>query len=207
MAIEFIYVMDPMCSWCYAFHPVLNQIVADMPEDTSLYYVMGGLAPDSDVPMPAQTRAYVQQAWQAISQRTGIEFNFDFWEKCTPRRSTYPACRAVIAAGLQGDEYRPLMVSAIQKAYYTQARNPSDHSTLIELAEEIGLDQARFSDELNSSPVQHQLQQDFVLRDRLSVQGFPALIAKKDEAYYAVTYGYIQLEVVQDRLKQIGVLN
>ena len=60
---------------------------------------MGGLAPDSDEPMPAEMRTYVQQAWRAVTARTGVAFEHRFWEECAPRRSTYPACRAVIAAG------------------------------------------------------------------------------------------------------------
>ena len=64
----------------------------------------GGLAKDSDEPIPAQTRSYVIDNWRRIEQTApGTVFNYDFWQSCQPRRSTYPACRAVIAARRQGD--------------------------------------------------------------------------------------------------------
>ena len=42
------------------------------------------------------------------------------------------------------------MTLAIQKAYYMQARNPSDYETLIELAGEIGADKTKFSKDITS---------------------------------------------------------
>jgi protein-disulfide isomerase-like protein with CxxC motif len=57
----------------------------------------------------------------------GTEFNFDFWTKCQPRRDTYKACRAVIAASQQNAE--EAMIEAIQKAYYLRAMNPSEHDS------------------------------------------------------------------------------
>ena len=69
----------------------------------------GGLAPDSDVPMPQEIVQYVKSAWRAVSAAAGLELNWDFWTKCQPRRSTYPACRAVVAAGMQSEEARVAM--------------------------------------------------------------------------------------------------
>jgi len=41
--------------------------------------VLGGLAPDSDQPMPEQMQRYLQQTWQRFQQVVpGTRFNFDF---------------------------------------------------------------------------------------------------------------------------------
>ena len=96
------YVADPMCSWCWGFAPVLEQVVGELPSGVDIQYVMGGLARDSDEPMSQEVRAYVQNAWREVSVTTGARFNWDFWDRCQPRRSTYPACRAALAGGLQG---------------------------------------------------------------------------------------------------------
>ena len=82
-----LYVVDPMCSWCWGFTGVRAQVSEEFP-DHEWQLVMGGLAPDSDEPMEEETRAYVQDAWRAVAQRTGAEFNHDFWTECAPRRST-----------------------------------------------------------------------------------------------------------------------
>jgi putative protein-disulfide isomerase len=129
---------DPMCSWCWAYRPVSDQLERALPPEIRLEKILGGLAPDSDRPMPDDMREKLQRTWRRIHQMLGTEFNFDFWSDCAPRRSTYPACRSVIAAGYQNASDR--MIDAIQQAYYLRAMNPSDLETLETLAEEINLD-------------------------------------------------------------------
>ena len=169
------YVLDPMCSWCWGFRPVFEQVKSALPAEIQIRYVMGGLAPDSDEPMPASTRDYVQSQWRLVTRKTGADFNWDFWTSCKPRRSTYPACRAVIAAGLQHETATAAMIHAIQLAYYQQARNPSDPDTLVALAVETGLEPQQFTDDMNSQQVAERLASDFELRRQLGVDSFPSL--------------------------------
>ncbi len=188
------YVADPMCSWCWGFEPQLTAVLDQVGDRVACEYVMGGLARDSDEPMPEDTRAYVQQAWSEVSARTGAEFNHDFWTLCKPRRSTYPACRAVIAAGLQDSTRR--MFRAIQRAYYREARNPSDVSTLTELAAELGIDVERFSTDLASSEVEESLQRGFDLRRRLGVRTFPTLLVEQDDRVTILARGFEEFDVM-----------
>ncbi len=55
-------VHDPMCSWCYAFAPNWRQIKAALPASISVQYVLGGLAPDSDQPMPLHVQGRIHLA-------------------------------------------------------------------------------------------------------------------------------------------------
>ena len=192
------YVADPMCSWCWGFAPTLRAVSDNLPADTVLRYVMGGLAPDSDEPMPAALRQRVEQAWRAVAKRTGAEFNHDFWIQCQPRRSTYPACRAVLAAALQ--DAGPAMFAAIQRAYYLEAHNPSLDNTLVELAGELSLDPIRFADDLISDLVEERLQQDLALARRLQVTGFPSLVLETPAGRTWVARGYDDPDVVVSRL-------
>ena len=165
-----------MCSWCWGFEPSLDAVEAALPAGTALRWVMGGLASDSDEPMPDELRAYVQSAWRAVAERTGATFNHDFWKRCEPRRSTYPACRAVIAAEAKRAGKGRAMFRAIQRAYYLEARNPSDASTLEELAAELGLDREAFASDLRSPQVDALLTADLTLARSLDVSGFPTLV-------------------------------
>ena len=127
------YIHDPMCSWCWGYRPTWQLLKSKLPETIGVNYVLGGLAPDTDQPMPQELQHTIQGHWQRITAELGTEFNFEFWKKCKPRRSTYPACRAVIAAKNQDSEMQ--MIEAIQRAYYLRAMNPSDVSTLTNIGE------------------------------------------------------------------------
>ncbi len=198
------YVLDPMCSWCWAFRPHWKRVLGALPADVDVRYVMGGLAPDSDNPMPQAMQEHLKSTWRQVAERTGAQFNFDFWIRCRPRRSTYPACRAVLAAGLQNEQAVAEMIDAIQRAYYAEARNPSDVETLVALAEEIGLEGERFSADLDSDAVAERLRADFWTRDRFGVQGFPSVIVQLDaQAAYAVAWGYAEADAVIERLNAV----
>jgi len=170
------YVHDPMCSWCWGFEPARREIFDAVSGKMQIRSLLGGLAPDTDLPMPDAMRDMLQQTWKRIEQTIpGTHFNFDFWEKCSPKRSTYPANRAVIAARIQGDEFEPQMTARIQKAYYLEARNPSENATLIELAKEIGLDAQQFSKQLDDVSTQELLMAEIQLSRKMGMNTFPSL--------------------------------
>jgi len=195
------YVHDPMCSWCWAFRPTWDRIVQGLPGDVRPHPLLGGLAPDSDVPMPMDLQTYLQKTWKTVEQRVpGTRFNFAFWEDCHPRRSTYPACRAVIAARNQGTEFEETMILGIQHAYYLHARNPSDDDTLIALADGLGLDRERFSNELHSRETRNALMEEIALGQRMGVHGFPSLVLESGGACQVLRYDYLDPRVVLDQL-------
>lgn len=182
------YVHDPMCSWCWAYRPRMIELQSSLPDGVAWHSVLGGLAPDSNQPMPEGTRQMVQSHWRKIQASTATEFNFDFWIKCQPRRDTYKSCRAVIAASNQqaGEE----MVEAIQKAYYLRAMNPSELETLAELARELGLDRKLFDKDLVSLQTEKKLQNEFLLRSRLGVRSFPSLVLGYDSSFTPINHDY-----------------
>ena len=204
------YVVDPMCSWCWGFAPVWREFVSEIPESVAVVDLMGGLAPDNEAPMDSAMRQYVQDAWGAVNARTGAEFNFEFWDKCEPKRSTYPACRAVIAAGEQASGARSLMYDAIQRAYFLEARNPSDAEALECVAGEIGLDRKQFTEDLGSDHINRIFQLELESVAKLGVSGFPTIVVKRESPgeparYNLLTAGFSDIDVLRDRLSRLLV--
>lgn len=184
----FYYVHDPMCSWCWAHLPEWQKLEANLSELLPVEYVLGGLAPDSDLPMPMAQQQAVSGYWKKINHLLGTEFNFDFWSKNTPRRSTYPACRAVLAASWQNAMHE--MNIALQKAYYLRAMNPSDTATHIILAEELGLNIEQFSTDLSSEKLAEQFNQQLALARSLPIQGFPSMVLSHHGELYPIRLDY-----------------
>ena len=204
MAAELLYFHDPMCSWCWAFRPAFTALHAQLPTELTLRRVVGGLAPDNDQPMPEEMRAKVKGFWRTIEETVpGTHFNFAFWENCTPRRSTYNACRAVLAAARQSPKYEEPMIEAIQRAYYLDARNPSDLDTLIELAAEIGLDRERFVAEIASAAVEAQLREEVAFARRGPIHGFPSLAVRTESGLQPVEVDYRDPEAMRKQIEAI----
>lgn len=205
---ELIYVHDPMCSWCWAFRPQLDKLLQSLPGHIRIVRLLGGLAPDSNEPMPETMRRHLQGVWRTISYTVpGTRFNFGFWQDCIPRRSTYPACRAVIAARNQGIEWDEKMTREIQQAYYLEARNPSEDQTLIEIARTIGLDDGHFSRDLGSKKTQGTLLDEITLSRNLGISGFPFLMLKQGKQLNRIPVDYTDHSSTLEAIKSTLSIN
>jgi putative protein-disulfide isomerase len=199
-----IYVHDPMCSWCWGFRPTFERLCGELPGGIDVVWLLGGLAPDSDQPMPPEMQARLQDTWRRIQQRIpGTRFNFDFWRDCRPRRSTWPACRAVIAARTLEPALETDMVHAIQRAYYLEARNPSDPETLARLARELGLDVDEFSGLLDAPKTQSTLREEIEQSRRLGVHGFPSLRLQIGESHWPVPVDYTDAGTMLETIRAL----
>ena len=199
------YVHDPMCSWCWGFEPTRERMFAALDGRLEIVRLLGGLALDSDAPMPDNMRLGLQQTWQRIEQMIpGTRFNYAFWTDCAPRRSTYPANRAVIAAREQGASYDGQMTNRIQQAYYLEARNPSDDSTLIELAEDIGLDRERFIADLASPATERRLLAEIDESRAMGINGFPSLALRDENGVLAhLALSYTNVDAMLDQVEAL----
>lgn len=200
-----VYVHDPMCSWCWGFAPTLARLRERLPPEIGFRRLLGGLAPDSDQPMPEALQAQLQATWRRIAERIpGTRFNHDFWTRCRPRRSTWPACRAVIAARSLDPTSEAPMIRAIQEAYYLQARNPSEDAVLVALARELGLPADAFAQRLNAPQTQQALAAEIAETQRLGVTGFPSLILETGPASrWPIAVDYTDAEAMLRTIAEI----
>lgn len=200
---RFLYVMDPMCGWCYGFQPELEQFLSNH-SSVEVDWIMGGLAPDTAQPMDDDLKQTISSYWYQIEEHAQVTFNHKFWALNTPYRSTYPACRAVIAAESLLEKSAQKMVKAIQSAYYLEAKNPSLQETLSVCSISIGLESNQFLDVLTSEQTELSLQQHLSITHQLQVTGFPALfyINNTNQAY-PLTLGFCQAATLEEQFHQI----
>ena len=199
------YVHDPMCSWCWGFAATLDSVLEALPDDINVVHLLGGLAPDSNEPMPESMQQGLQQTWKQIADVIpGTEFNFAFLTDNTPRRSTWPSCRAVIAARRQSEDYERPMIKAIQRAYYLDAKNPSDSDTLLQCAKDIGCDGAVFSKDFESEDVSNEFLDELRQVQRYGVRGFPSLVLQKaDGSAFSVPVEYQHANRILERIDHL----
>ena len=212
------YIHDPMCSWCWGFKPVWQQLQAQLGSTVNIIYVVGGLAADSNQPMAPGMQHALKATWRRIEQHIpGAKFNYDFWNPASnsmPRRSTYPSCRAVLAAKMQDPTLEQAMILGIQRAYYLNAKNPSNIDVLTDVATSIGLKPEQFRHDMASQTVEMQLQEQLQLARRLSAQGFPSLVLSegnntgdnKGDRLHAIPLDYNNSHTMQQAIVNIARL-
>ena len=190
-----------MCSWCWAFKPTWEKVKSKLLGQMEIIYLLGGLAPDSNQPMPTETLEYVKGNWKRIQEMIpDTRFNYDFWTFCEPKRSTYPACRAVICAKQQHPDFENLMIYGIQKSYYLEAQNPSNEDVLIDIAKKLGLDIDKFKIDLKSSQVNEILLNEIKLARSIDINSMPSLVLQINGTLKGIDIDYLDANYI---VKQI----
>ena len=190
-----------MCSWCWAFKPTWDRVKEALLGQVKVNYLLGGLAPESNQLMPIETRKYVKGNWQRIQEMIpDTRFNYDFWTSCEPRRSTYPACRAVISAKQQHPDFENLMIYGIQKSYYLEAQNPSNEDVLINIAKKLGLDTDKFIIDLKSSQINEILLDEIKLTRSMDINSMPSLALEINSTLKGIDIDYLDANYI---VKQI----
>ena len=195
MPSRLLYVMDPMCSWCWGFADVAQALVQQaQASGVALHLVMGGLRTGSGAALDPATRRYILEHWQAVASTTGQHFRFDDALPDGFVYDTEPACRAVVAARHLEPEFAFRLVGLIQRAFYVEGRDVTQALVLAELAEQAGLPRIEFAEAFDSAARLAETQADFAWVQDLGIAGFPTLLAERDGQLALLTNGYQPLE-------------
>ena len=189
MSQRLIYIMDPMCSWCWGFAPVVDAIQAAHP-DLRIDLVAGGLRPGVTDPMQDAARQALAEHWQAVREASDQPLLSTDALPAGFIYNTEPACRAlVVARELDADRVWAL-VKAIQYAFYAQGKDVTQCTTLTGLAEQAGYSPVRFSQAFVSEAAQTVVVADFNWAAGLGISGFPTLLAERDGMLALLSNGY-----------------
>jgi len=200
MTARLIYVMDPMCSWCWGFAPVAAALVAQAAEaGVSTRLVPGGLRSGGSA-LDGSTRKYILEHWQAVAEATGQPFRFDGAMPDGFIYDTEPACRALVTAReLEAERVWPLL-ALIQRSFYEQGLDVTRAPQLVELAVQAGFDRERFAQHFASHDIRAATAADFSWVQDLGIAGFPTLLAERNGQLALLTNGYQPLDSLQPLL-------
>jgi putative protein-disulfide isomerase len=200
MHARLLYVMDPMCSWCWGFAPVLESLAEQAAAaGVRLDLVMGGLRRDT-LPIDAAARVRYLGYWQAVNASTGQLFNFNDGLPEGLVYDTEPACRALVTARSLAPELVWPLAQLIQRAFYTQGVDVTRASVLVELAERAGIARSEFAEAFDSAVQRAATAADCSWAQNLGISGFPTLLAERNGQLALLTNGYQPLEVLQPLL-------
>ena len=196
------YIVDPMCSWCWGFAPVIERIKATYSERVKIALILGGLRPGSTEPVSAALREEILHHWQEVNRRTGQPFAF---EGALPEGFVYdtePPSRAVITVGEADPAATFAYFKAVQAAFYTGQRDVTRAEVLAELAGTFGIGRAQFLERFESDDLRSRTRQHFRQSRDLGVQGFPTVILQNAEAYSLLTSGWQRFEELAPQIDQ-----
>jgi len=201
MSQRLIYVMDPMCSWCWGFAPVIDAIQQAFP-NLPLHLVAGGLRPGVTDPMADSARQALAEHWRAVKANTGQPLLTPDALPAGFIYNTEPVCRAlVVARELNVDRVWEL-VRIIQYAFYAQAQDVTQCTVLADLAEQAGYSRGRFSKAFVAEVAQTAVAADFTWAANLGISGFPTLLAERHGMLALLSQGYQSADGIMPLLQR-----
>jgi len=189
---QLIFVLDPMCSWCWGFHPVIETLRKDYRDRYTFSLVMGGLRTTGQMEWNAQSKAYLNSAWESVYQTTNQPFNPSLLNRTHFDYNTYPACKAVITIReLQGDDVAFAYLGDIQKAFYTEGK---DITSLDTLTHYVQGDTQAFQTFYQSDRAELLMQHDFSKARSMGANAFPSTVKIDEDGHMVCINGYKRLE-------------
>ncbi|MGD9828844.1 MAG: DsbA family protein [Hyphomicrobiaceae bacterium] len=199
---HFLYVADPMCSWCYGFSPVIAALAQQFAGRLPVRVVMGGLRAGNTHPMRAEDKEKIRGAWTRVSAASGQPFDFAFFKREGFVYDTEPACRAVVTMRLRAPDKALAFLASVSRAFYAENRDVTQAGVLAEIAASHGEDAADFEQALLSAEARNTTFRDFLTAQQAGISGFPCLlVGPSNGAYALVSNGYRPLDGLPEALE------
>ncbi len=197
-----IYVVDPMCSWCWGFSPVLEEMTRRYHDRILLRLMLGGLRPGNTERFNESRRAYILQHWHAVHKRTGQPFNFEFQMGPTFTYDTEPASRATVVTRQLAPGQEWAFLKSVQEAFYVQNADVTKVEVLENLAVKLGIDGALFRLTFQAKQMGPVVWEEFDQARQLGVTGFPTLLGQQGQSVSTLMHGYHDFETLTPLIEQ-----
>jgi len=189
--LEFVYVGDPMCSWCWGFAPVLERM--DEVYDIPTRLVVGGLRPGPEADeLDDRLASTLAHHWDQVEAASGQPFDRSFLDRRDGWRydTEVPAIAAVTMRSFDEKQALPFH-SRLQQAFYADGIDITDRSVYPHLLDGFAVDHDEFLRRFESEEMQQRAWSDFREARSMGVAGFPTLLVRDDDQFGIVTRGYL----------------
>ena len=198
---ELLFVVDPMCSWCWGFGPVIERLRETMREEYTFSLVLGGLRSKGEMSWDERSKAYLQGHWKQVAQRTGQPFSDSLFEKEFFEYDTYPACKAVVTVReLFGMQHAFTYLHTIQEAFYARGEDITHRDVLNDLLDPT-LNSSSFKTFFESDRAELLMQHDFAKARSMGANAFPSVVIIDKEGHMLCQKGYRSLSEMNTLLK------
>lgn len=197
---KFIYVGDPLCSWCYGISGELEKLKGAFPE-YPFDIVVGGLRIHETTPIDDEMKNFLRMHWEKVNELSGQPFGYDILSQ---ERSfvydTEKPCRAVVAFRHLDEPNTLNFFRDIQSAFYRDGMDTNELETYYPLLERYDVDTEAFNDLFHKEEIRKETNDDFLWARQVGASSFPTMLLQHGQQLWAVAIGYSTFE----RMKTIS---
>lgn len=210
--VNIVYYTDPLCCWSWALECHWQRLLAEHPDRITYSYCMAGMIPDwqkfSDPVNSVNRPVQMGPVWMDVKYLTQTQIDDSIWVK-DPPLSSYPACIAVKACGLQSALTEELFLRRIRRAVMTEGRNISRTDVLLDLAKEVSqqfpnvLDVDQFGSDINSEVSRQAFRNDLAKVRYHQIGRYPSITMSIKGGKSLILTGYRPYEILEQAFQAI----
>lgn len=183
---------DVMCPFCYIGKRKFEKALEQFPHKNKINIIWKSFQLDSTTVTNPNLNAIdhlaekkgwsKEQANETIAHITNIakEVGLDFHFEKAVVANSFDAHRLSHLAKKYGKQNE--LEEKLFLAYFTEGKNTADHSILLQIAKEIGLDEKEASEVLNNTTYSNEVEQDIYEAQQVGVRGVPFFVIDRKYA-------------------------
>lgn len=199
---EILLIVDPMCSWCWGFPPVVRALDDAYAERAPVYPIVGGLRPLTSDPMSDRAKEEIRHYWEQVHEASGQPFDFSFFDRDGFIYDTEPACRALVTVRFLKSKSSLIFLELLHQAFYAENRDVTDKDVLADLAEAVGVERSDFLQFFPTRKMIYLTASDFFRSQSMGVTGFPTVVLRSNEKLSLLSAGFRPFDDIKPHLDQ-----
>ncbi|SDJ08508.1 DsbA family protein [Chryseobacterium jejuense] len=200
---KIIYIMDPLCGWCYGNSDNMVKLYNQYKNDLDFEIFSGGMWTGSNVRKQSpQMVSFFLKHDDAVAERTGITFGEGYFELLKQEivlDSEIPSRAMVSVKTIAPEQTVPFMIS-VQKARYYWGKDLNLDTTYLEICDNLGIDPQQFLAAFHSEEIKQATLQNFNEAAQYA-QSFPTMLVEKDGKYTIIEQGYAPFSELENRIE------
>lgn len=203
--IDIVYVMDPMCSWCYGFSSEIEKLKQkyDTLSNINFMIIAGGLRPYNTKVMDSKMKKFLKSHWEHINKKTGQPFSYTLFNRNDFIYNTEPADRAVVTMRNLYPNKTFAFIQHLQHEFYAKNTDITDTNVVAKLGDSfLSNSSTKFSNYFHSDKAKKQTYKDFEKARDLHATSFPTVLLKQHSKTYTVTIGFQTFQKMDKRIQE-----
>ncbi|MEX1269776.1 MAG: DsbA family protein [Balneolaceae bacterium] len=201
-----IYVYDPLCGWCYTFHPVVHQLAEKFKERLSIQVKPGGLAIGEQARTIRDGYSFIPQASKQAETVTGVKFGRNFYllaEEGSYFINSEPPCIAQMVVNKLAPGHALQFAGDMQNAFFRDGKSLNKWETFEELLKPLPVDLNECRKLFESDEMKQETYEQFDWCKKAGATGFPALLLKIGDEIGVMSRGYRPFDTVESHLHHL----
>jgi putative protein-disulfide isomerase len=199
-----VYANDPLCGWCFAIGPSLNEAHRRLGSEVQWRIECGGLVVGERVRPIAADRDYLVAGFAQVKSASGREPGEQYWSDVVAPGSwisnSEPACRAVLLVQQLRPEIAMKFSHSLTDALYLHGQTPENPETLRMVAD-FGLDPDEFIATWQSPAAIDMTTAAFAHARKLGVTTYPSLFLEVESQLQPLLSGFATATEIEAKIR------